>query len=174
MLTTVDALDNDEIQINFKPLYQCIHIHEALDRKAEFQRNYQEDRKVSRDHIAIPGSTYLQTQATLILASRLSTTPSNLLNTLPLLMQELVGFFIIENHVLRTMPDFRSQLDVDELWNEMCRRIVDIMGQGLKGCGEPEVFLQSKTEVLLFVQTLEVGPWPCCESWLIGRATDTT
>jgi len=72
-------------------------------------------------------------------------------------MQELVGFFIIENHVLRTMPDFRSQADVDELWNEMCRRIVDIMGQGLKGCGEPEVFLQSKTEVLLFVQTLEVS-----------------
>jgi hypothetical protein len=72
-------------------------------------------------------------------------------------MQELVGFFIIESHVLRTMPDFRSQRDVDELWDEMCRRIVDIMGSGLKGCGEPEVFLQSKTEVLLFVQTLEVS-----------------
>jgi len=81
-------------------------------------------------------------------------------------MQELVGFFIIENHVLRTMPDFRTQPDVDELWNEMCRRIVDIMGQGLKGCGEPEVFLQSKTEVLLFVQTLEVGFF----AWLLKRA----
>ena len=87
----------------------------------------------------------------------MSTTPTTLLSTLPLLMQELVGFFIIEDHVLRTMPDFRSQRDVDKLWDEMCKRIVDIMGLGLKGCGEPDVFLQSKTEVLLFVQTLEVS-----------------
>jgi len=101
-------------------------------------------------------NSYSKTQATLILASRLSTTPENLMNTLPVLMQELVGFFIIEAHVLRTMPDFRSQRDVDELWDEMRKRIVEIMGQGLKGCAEPEVFLESKTNVLLFVQTLEV------------------
>ncbi|EIW70745.1 hypothetical protein M231_02602 [Tremella mesenterica] len=135
-----DALDNDEIHIDFKPLYQCIHIYEALDCKPELQRSYQDDRK---------------TQATLILTSRLSTTPETLTNTLPLLMQELVGFFIIENHVLRAVPEFRSQRDVDELWDEMCRRIVDVMGQGLKGCAKPEIFLDSKTNVLLFVQTLE-------------------
>ncbi|KAK1924132.1 putative rsec15 [Papiliotrema laurentii] len=135
-----DALDNDEIQVDFKPLYQCVYIYEALGRTQELQRSYQEDRK---------------RQATLILTSRLSTTPDTLLSTLPILMQELVGFFIIESHVLETMPDFRSERDVDELWDEMCRRIVDIMGQGLQGCGEPEIFLESKTNVLLFVQTLE-------------------
>ena len=140
MLIPVDALNNDEIKVDFKPLYQCIHIYEALDRKSELQRSYQEDRK---------------TQATLILSSRMSTTPETLLSTLPLLMQELVGFFIVEAHILHTIPDFRSQRDVDELWDEMCRRIMDIMGQGLKGCGQPEVFLESKTNVLLFVQTLE-------------------
>ncbi|WVQ82288.1 hypothetical protein IAT38_004416 [Cryptococcus sp. DSM 104549] len=135
-----DALDNDEINVDFRPLYQCIHIYEALGMKPELQRSYQEDRK---------------TQATLILTSRMSTTPSSLLTTLPLLMQELVGFFIIESHILHTMPDFRTQRDVDELWDEMCGRIGEVMSQGLKGCGEPEVFLESKTEVLLFVQTLE-------------------
>ena len=79
-----------------------------------------------------------------------------MLSTLPLLMQELVGFFIVESHVLRTMPDFRSQRDVDDLWDEMCKRIGEVIGGGLKGCGEPEIFLESKTNVLLFVQTLEV------------------
>jgi hypothetical protein len=73
-------------------------------------------------------------------------------------MQELVGFFIVEAHVLRTMPDFRSQRD-DELWDEMCKRIGEVIGAGLKGCGEPEIFLESKTNVLLFVQTLEVSRW---------------
>lgn len=43
----VDALHNDEIRIDFKPLYQCIHIYEALGSKPELQRNYQQDRKVS-------------------------------------------------------------------------------------------------------------------------------
>lgn len=72
-------------------------------------------------------------------------------------MQELVGFFIVESHVLRTMPDFRSQRDVDDLWDEMCKRIGEVISGGLKGCGEPEIFLESKTNVLLFVQTLEVS-----------------
>ncbi|WVO22126.1 uncharacterized protein IAS62_003451 [Cryptococcus decagattii] len=136
----LELVYNERVELDFKPLYHCIYIYEALGQKPELQRSYQEDRK---------------TQATLILTSRLSTTPSTLVNTLPLLMQELVGFFIIEAHVLDTMPDFRTQRDVDELWDEMCRRIVEVMGQGLKGCSEPEVFLSSKTEVLLFVQTLE-------------------
>lgn len=42
----VNALDNEQIKIDFRPLYQCIHIYEALDAKSELQRNYQEDRKV--------------------------------------------------------------------------------------------------------------------------------
>ena len=100
--------------------------------------------------------TSVKTQANLILSARTSVTPANLLTALPALMQELVGFFIIESHILRTMPDFRTRYDVDELWDEMCKRIVGIMGQGLKGCEKPEVFLESKGNVLLFVQTLEV------------------
>ncbi|WVQ72415.1 hypothetical protein IAR50_001967 [Cryptococcus sp. DSM 104548] len=136
-----DALNNDQINVDFKPLYQCIHIYEALGSKTELQRSFQEDRK---------------TQAALILSSRMATTPATLMTTLPLLLQELVGFFVIEAHVLETMPDFRTQRDVDELWDEMCKKIVDVMGQGLKGCSDPEVFLSTKSEVLLFVQTLEV------------------
>lgn len=43
---SVNALDNEQIKIDFRPLYQCIHIYEALDAKTELQRNYQDDRKV--------------------------------------------------------------------------------------------------------------------------------
>ncbi|KAL1413544.1 Rab GTPase-binding exocyst subunit S15 [Vanrija albida] len=135
-----DPQDNDQIRIDFRPLYQCIHIYEALDCKAELQRNYQEDRKK---------------QATLILDTRATTTAETLLNTLPDLMQELVGFFIIEAHVLQTVADFRSQRDVDDLWDDMCQRIIDIVGRGLKDCGDLNVFLESKSNILLFVQTLE-------------------
>lgn len=41
-----DVLDNDKLKVDFKPLYQCIHIYTALDSLEELQRSYQADRKV--------------------------------------------------------------------------------------------------------------------------------
>lgn len=53
LISAVDALDNEEINIDFRPLYQCIHIYEALDAKPELQRSYQEDRKASSHPLLI-------------------------------------------------------------------------------------------------------------------------
>jgi hypothetical protein len=72
-------------------------------------------------------------------------------------MEELVGFFIIESYVLRATRDFRSQRDVDDLWSDMYKSIVQIVGDALKACEETEVFLTVKGHVLTFIQTLEVG-----------------
>jgi hypothetical protein len=49
----VDALDNDETKVDFKPLYQCIHIYDALECKPELQRSYQQDRKVGSPVVAV-------------------------------------------------------------------------------------------------------------------------
>ena len=39
-------LDNDQVRIDFKPLYQCIHIYDTLDAREELQLSYQADRRV--------------------------------------------------------------------------------------------------------------------------------
>ena len=72
-------------------------------------------------------------------------------------MEELVGFFIIESYVLRAARDFRSQREVDDLWDDMYKGIVQVVGDALKGCEETEVFLTVKGHVLSFIQTLEVS-----------------
>ena len=41
-----NVLDNDQLQVDFKPLYECIHIYSALDSLDEIRRSYQADRKV--------------------------------------------------------------------------------------------------------------------------------
>ena len=41
-----NVLDNDQLQVDFKPLYECIHIYSALDLLDEIRRSYQADRKV--------------------------------------------------------------------------------------------------------------------------------
>lgn len=41
-----NVLDNEQLQVDFKPLYECIHIYSALDSLDEIRRSYQADRKV--------------------------------------------------------------------------------------------------------------------------------
>lgn len=43
----VDVLDNEKLRVDFKPLFECIHIYTALDSLDELRRSYQADRKVS-------------------------------------------------------------------------------------------------------------------------------
>lgn len=93
----------------------------------------------------------------MILSQRSQGSSTSLPATFPLLLQELVGFFIIEQRVLRITRDFRSQQEVDDLWEEVCRSVVQLVSDGLRTCEDAEVFLQSKYQVLLFEQTLEVS-----------------
>ena len=43
-----NVLENDELTVDFKPLYQSIHIYTALDSLDELRRWYQESRSVCR------------------------------------------------------------------------------------------------------------------------------
>lgn len=132
-------MDNDEVRIDFEPLYQCIHIHDVLDLREELQKNYQEDRRA---------------QANLLLSQGLSFHPSN--STFPSLLEEVVGFFLVEHHVLDTCPPgFRSEQEVDDLWDDMCERVVDIVSIGLRDCRDTRVFVGTKGVVQTFIQTLE-------------------
>lgn len=106
----------------------------------------------------------LQTQASLILSSHTRLSPDNLLHTLPTLLEQLLGFFLVESHVLQTTgpsgssKGFRRQEDVDALWTEMGGRVKDAVRNGLEGCSEMEVWRGVKAGIGMFVQALEVRP----------------
>jgi len=51
--TEYNVLDNDKLEVDFQPLYQCIHIYTTLDSLDELRRSYQADRKV-----LFPGSLF--------------------------------------------------------------------------------------------------------------------
>ena len=46
-----NVLDNDQLKVDFTPLYQCIHIYGALDALDEIRKSYQADRKAQSDLI---------------------------------------------------------------------------------------------------------------------------
>lgn len=143
-----NVLETESVKIDFKPLYQCIHIYDTLDARDELQLSYQADRRA---------------QAFLLLSQTASLTPFSL-PALSALLEEIVGFFLIESHVVRTTNSFRSEQDVEDLWDGMCERVVRIVHEGLAECEDPEIFLGTKFKVLTFVQTLEVS----LESFLLS------
>lgn len=44
----VDVLNNDKLKVDFKPLFECIHIYDTLGSLEELRISYQADRKVLR------------------------------------------------------------------------------------------------------------------------------
>ncbi|KAJ7682603.1 rsec15 [Mycena polygramma] len=132
--TEFDVLDNDRIRVDFKPLFECIHIYTTLDSLDELQRSYQADRKAQSD---------------LILPYPLP------LASLPSLTQEISGFFIVETHVLETTGNFRSERDVEELWDALVIRLTSAIDGALRLETDPASFLSAKECLIGFIMTLE-------------------
>ncbi|GAK67112.1 Rsec15 [Moesziomyces antarcticus] len=142
--TEHNFVDNDTVSIDFRPLYQCIHIYDALDLREELQTSYQEDRRA---------------QANLLLNQGLSFDASN--PAVPPLLEEMVGFFLVEHHVIQTTPaGFRAEAEVDDLWDSMCSRVVDIVSLALRDCSETKVYVAAKAAIQTFIQTLEGYSFP--------------
>ena len=71
--------------------------------------------------------------------------------------QEIVGFFIIETHVLSTTGNFRSERDVEELWDALLSRLSSAVERALQRETEADSYLRVKEGLIAFVLTLEVS-----------------
>ncbi|CAO3659662.1 unnamed protein product [Rhizopus microsporus] len=129
----------DEVNIDFEPLYKCIHVYSTLGKPNEFKASYSEDRRA---------------QANLALSTPINLRNGNL-TTFETLLQDIVGFFIIEHMILHNTTEFRSQAEVDGLWEMVTGKVILVVSESLKGCKDPELFLRIKFLLLMFIQTLE-------------------
>ncbi|TFY62805.1 hypothetical protein EVG20_g6563 [Dentipellis fragilis] len=132
--TEYNVLENENLKVDFKPLYQSIHIYTTLDSLDELRKSYQADRKAQSD---------------LILPVPLS------LASLPAITEEITGFFIIEAHVLNTTASFRSEREIEELWEALVARLTNAVEYALKNESDPEGYLRVKENLMAFIMTLE-------------------
>lgn len=133
-----NVLNNDKLKVDFKPLFECIHIYDTLGLLEELRNSYQADRKAQSD---------------LILPTPLP------LSSLPAFTQEITGFFIIESHVLETTGTFRSWRNVEELWDVIVSRLTIGIDNALKSENDPGVFLRVKENLSTFVMALEASAY---------------
>ncbi|KAI7856535.1 exocyst complex subunit Sec15-like-domain-containing protein [Circinella umbellata] len=138
--SAIEMVVNEGLEsIDFEPLYRCIHIYDTLGRRHEFKTSYEEDRRA---------------QANLALSAPINLRDGNM-SPFEALLQDIVGFFIIEHIVMHSTQDFRSRGEVDALWEMVTGKIILVVSESLKGCRDPELFLRIKFSLLIFIQTLE-------------------
>ncbi|ROW14441.1 hypothetical protein VPNG_03849 [Cytospora leucostoma] len=134
-----DVLDNEEVQVDFSPLFECLHIHQALGQSDKFRADYAATRRQQKD-LLMPTSIHLDGEQE----------PS--LNSL---LEGIAGFAIIEKGTMRRVPQLRSTVDVDELWDSMCASAITLTTQSLGEIANAEVLLKIKSVFALFIQTME-------------------
>ena len=78
------------------------------------------------------------------------------LNALTSLIQEIAGFFIVETHVLKTTGNFRSEQELEELWDSLLGRLCLALDDALNTETDPEGYLRVKEALIGFIMTMEV------------------
>jgi HPt (histidine-containing phosphotransfer) domain-containing protein len=135
-----DVLFNDELQVDFTPLHEALHIHEALGQVDRFRVEYAATRRQQKD-LLMPSSENLFANG------------DNL--SLKALLESVAGFAIIEKATMQRAPLVRSTLDVDELWDSMCQAAIRITSRSLESVDNGELLVQIKEDIALFIQTME-------------------
>ncbi|EOO03051.1 putative exocyst complex component protein [Phaeoacremonium minimum UCRPA7] len=134
-----DVLDNDEVQVDFTPLFECLHIHDALGQSDKFRSDYAATRRQQKD-LLMPSTVNLESDDD---------------NSLSSLLEGIAGFAIIEKATMRRAPQLRTTVDVDELWDSMCHSAIRLISRALNEVTNAEVLLKIKGVIALFIQTME-------------------
>ncbi|MCJ1323018.1 hypothetical protein MMC15_008369 [Xylographa vitiligo] len=139
-----DTLDNEDVQVEFTPLFECMHIHNALGQTDKFRADYAATRRQQKELL-------MPTSITLIDSEE---------SSLSELLEGIAGFAIIEKATMQKAPGLRSTEDVDELWESMCQTAITLIAKALHEVDNAEMLLKIKGVIALFIQTMESWVYP--------------
>jgi exocyst complex component 6 len=139
-----DVLNNEEVQVDFSPLFECLHIHDNLGQMDRFRAEYASTRRTQKD-LLMPQTLDLLDDEN----SPLST-----------LLEGIAGFAIVEKATMAKTESFRAQADVDELWDSMCQSAISLINNALPKVENDEKLLKIKGVIALFIQTMDSWNYP--------------
>ncbi|KAJ5518420.1 hypothetical protein PEX2_074120 [Penicillium expansum] len=139
-----DLLQNEDLQVDFTPLFECLHIHQSLGHMDKFRIEYATTRRRQKE-LLLPSSITLVDED-----------GSSLHN----LLEEMAGFAIVERATMKRAPDLRSSVDIDELWDSMCQGAVVLISKALHEVDNAESILNIKNLIALFMQTMNTWNFP--------------
>ncbi len=91
-----DILDNEEVQVDFTPLFECLHIHDALGQNDKFRVEYAATRRRQKELLLPTSMTLIDDED----------------SSLSGLLEGIAGFAIVERATMKKAPKLRSSVDV--------------------------------------------------------------
>jgi hypothetical protein len=91
-----DLLQNEDLQVDFTPLFECLHIHRSLGQMDRFRAEYATTRRRQKDLLLPSSITLVDDDGA----------------SLHTLLEEITGFAIVERSTMKKVPDLRSPVEV--------------------------------------------------------------
>ena len=124
--------------VDFSPVYRCLHIYGCLGAREHFEQYYRVQR---------------QQQAKLALQA-----PMNMHENIDGYKNYfcgIIGFFVIEDHILTTGNGLVTKEYLDSIWNNSLQSVVASLRTHSSYCTDARLMLQIKRIVILFIHTLQ-------------------
>ncbi|XP_024143134.1 exocyst complex component 6B [Oryzias melastigma] len=140
--------DDDEVPgaqelVDFSPVYRCLHIYTVLGLRDVFENYYRKQRRKQARLVLQPHSNMHET-----------------LEGYRRYFNQIVGFFVVEDHVLHTTQGLVNRAYVEELWELALSKIVAALRTHSSYCDDPNLVLDLKNLIVLFADTLQGYGFP--------------
>lgn len=137
-----DSLSAQDL-IDFSPVYRCLHICTVLSSRDTFDAYYRQQRRE-------------QALLTLHPPNNMHESIASYCNYL----QSIVGFFVVEDHVLNTGNGLLTRPYLEDLWKMASDKVVSIMRTNTAYCTDANLLLRIKDLVMVFCTTLRSYGYP--------------
>ncbi|XP_014470349.1 PREDICTED: exocyst complex component 6B isoform X2 [Dinoponera quadriceps] len=134
--------------MDFSPVYRCMHIYTVLREGDTFKTYYRQQRKQ---------------QARLVLQP-----PINMHETIvgyQTYLHGIIGFFVVEDHILNTGNGLATRAYLDELWSMSLSTIVNALRTHSAYCTDATLILKIKNLIMLFNTTLRNYGYSVGQLW---------
>ncbi|KAJ9592812.1 hypothetical protein L9F63_015503 [Diploptera punctata] len=137
--STYDAEEDLSAQdlIDFSPVYRCLHIYTVLGSRETFETYYRKQRKKQARLVLQPPTNMHYSQS-----------------WYRTYIHGIVGFFVVEDHVLNTGNGLVNRTYLDEVWNMALSKIVNALRTHSAYCTDATLMLKIKNLIMLFNTTL--------------------
>uniref|UniRef100_A0A3P9MI26 Exocyst complex component n=1 Tax=Oryzias latipes TaxID=8090 RepID=A0A3P9MI26_ORYLA len=148
ILDVEDEDDDDDVSgaqelVDFSPVYRCLHIYTVLGLPDVFENYYRKQRRKQARLVLQPHSNMHET-----------------LEGYRRYFNQIVGFFVVEDHILHTTRGLVNRAYVEELWELALSKIVAALRTHSSYCDDPNLVLDLKNLMVLFADTLQGYGFP--------------
>uniref|UniRef100_H3B454 Exocyst complex component n=1 Tax=Latimeria chalumnae TaxID=7897 RepID=H3B454_LATCH len=129
--------------VDFSPVYRCLHIYTVLGDRETFENYYRKQRRKQARLVLQPQSSMHET-----------------VQGYRRYFNQIVGFFVVEDHILHATQGLVTRAYTDELWNMALSKIVAVLRTHSSYCTDPDLVLELKNLIVVFGDTLQGYGFP--------------